>query len=241
MTTATEQEDCAKRCWLIGLAVAVVLALLLMLFGVGFLMSLFIGILAFVAVGEALLYFWCREAPVVTRAPAAPVAAPVESQPMVEAKPAPEAKVEPEAKAEPATVQSDVETPAAAVVKATTALPGQAELAERKGSWKYEGGAAVPAAAAAEGRAPGAVDAARGGKADNLKKIKGVGPKLEGVLNGVGVYHFDQIAAWSEADVAWADENLVGFKGRVSRDDWVAQAKILASGGETEFSKRTKP
>ena len=61
------------------------------------------------------------------------------------------------------------------------------------------------------------------------------------MLNGVGVYHFDQIAAWSEADVAWADENLVGFKGRVSRDDWVAQAKILAGGGETEFSKRTKP
>lgn len=70
--------------------------------------------------------------------------------------------------------------------------------------------------------------------------IKGVGPKLEGVLNGLGFYHFDQIAAWSGDEVAWADQNLVGFKGRVSRDDWVGQAQALASGAETEFSRRAK-
>jgi predicted flap endonuclease-1-like 5' DNA nuclease len=54
----------------------------------------------------------------------------------------------------------------------------------------------------------------------------------------MGYYHFDQIAAWTDKEVAWVDENLQGFKGRVSRDNWVDQAKILASGGETEFSKR---
>lgn len=67
-----------------------------------------------------------------------------------------------------------------------------------------------------------------GGSADDLKKIKGIGPKLEGVLNAQGIYHFHQIAAWSDSDVAWADEHLVGFKGRVSRDNWVGQARVLA-------------
>ena len=54
----------------------------------------------------------------------------------------------------------------------------------------------------------------------------------------MGFYHFDQIAAWSDDEVAWVNANLKGFKGRVSRDNWVEQAKILAAGGETEFSKR---
>jgi len=69
--------------------------------------------------------------------------------------------------------------------------------------------------------------AARGGKADDLKKIKGVGPKLEKELHAAGVFHFDQIAGWSAAEVAWADQHLVSFKGRVSRDNWVSQAKEL--------------
>ncbi len=76
--------------------------------------------------------------------------------------------------------------------------------------------------------------------ADDLKQIKGVGPKLEKMLNDMGFYHFDQIAKWSAGDIAWADENLVGFKGRVSRDDWAGQAKLLAEGKDTEFSARVK-
>ncbi|MFU8882928.1 MAG: fused NADH-quinone oxidoreductase subunit E/endonuclease, partial [Rhodobacterales bacterium] len=76
------------------------------------------------------------------------------------------------------------------------------------------------------------------GKADDLKQIKGVGPKLEKTLHSMGFFHFDQIAGWSDAQIAWVDENLTGFKGRASRDAWVDQAKVLASGGETDFSKR---
>jgi predicted flap endonuclease-1-like 5' DNA nuclease len=99
--------------------------------------------------------------------------------------------------------------------------------------------APAPAMAAPAGAAkPLTLSAARGGQADDLKKIKGVGPKLEAMLHGMGFYHFDQIANWTAAEVAWVDENLEGFKGRVSRDGWVAQAKILAAGGETEFSQR---
>ena len=70
---------------------------------------------------------------------------------------------------------------------------------------------------------------ARGGKPDDLKKISGIGPKLEKELNGAGVFHFDQIANWTEKEIAWADENLVSFKGRISRDNWVSQAKELAT------------
>lgn len=78
------------------------------------------------------------------------------------------------------------------------------------------------------------------GEADDLKMIKGVGPKLEALLHSLGFFHFDQIAKWTEAEVAWVDENLTGFKGRVSRDDWVAQARLLAAGEQTEFSKKVK-
>ena len=112
---------------------------------------------------------------------------------------------------------------------------------------------AVPVAAAAPapapapamsvpagGTKPAVLAAPKGGKPDDLKKIKGVGPKLEAMLHGMGFYHYDQVANWTAAEIAWVDENLEGFKGRVSRDGWVAQAKILAAGGETEFSKRVE-
>lgn len=89
-----------------------------------------------------------------------------------------------------------------------------------------------------EGKRPEALTAARAGGADDLKKIKGIGPKLEQLCNELGFYHFDQIAGWSADEVIWVNANLAGFKGRVSRDNWVEQAKLLASGAETEFSKR---
>ncbi len=65
------------------------------------------------------------------------------------------------------------------------------------------------------------------GKADDLKQISGVGPKLEKTLNGLGFWHFSQIAAWKKADVAIVDDEL-SFKGRIERDDWIKQAKALA-------------
>ncbi len=86
---------------------------------------------------------------------------------------------------------------------------------------------------------PRTMKAARKAGADDLKKIKGVGPKLEQTLNELGFYHYDQVAKWTEAEIAWVD-NRLKFKGRIQRDDWIEQAKKLASGEETEFSKRVK-
>ncbi len=91
-----------------------------------------------------------------------------------------------------------------------------------------------------EGSKPALLDAPEGGKPDDLKQIKGIGPKLEKVCHSIGVYHFHQIASWTDEEVAWADANLVGFRGRVSRDNWVSQAKVLADGGDTEFSSRVE-
>ena len=89
-----------------------------------------------------------------------------------------------------------------------------------------------PAPVAAGGK-PALMDAPRDGGADDLKRISGVGPKLEGMLNDLGVWHFDQIAAWGPREIAWVDDNLDGFNGRIERDDWVSQARALADGSRT--------
>jgi len=97
----------------------------------------------------------------------------------------------------------------------------------------------APAAAAVEEKAPETLKQARGGKPDDLKKLKGVGPKLEATLHELGFFHFDQVASWGPEEVAWVDSRLK-FKGRIERDGWIEQAKLLASGEDTEFSKRVE-
>ncbi|CTQ50701.1 50S ribosomal protein L21 [Jannaschia donghaensis] len=83
--------------------------------------------------------------------------------------------------------------------------------------------------AVAPGSKPGnLLDEARGGKADDLKKISGVGPKLEGVLHENGVFHFDQISAWGPDEIAYMDDRL-SFKGRIERDGWIDQATKFAA------------
>ncbi len=88
---------------------------------------------------------------------------------------------------------------------------------------------AAPVAAESTGTRPARLDTPRGGTPDDLKRIKGIGPKLEALCNRLGFWHFEQIAGWSADEIAWVDANLEAFKGRVTRDDWVAQARILAA------------
>ncbi len=126
-------------------------------------------------------------------------------------KPVPEAKAEPKPEPKPEPVQ-----------KEATAKPVEALNAKPS--------------ADADGK-PVGLSEPRGGKKDDLKRIKGVGPKIEGTLNELGIYHFDQIAEWSEGTVDWIN-GFLSFKGRVQRENWIAQAKALASGEDTEFSKR---
>ena len=233
-----KKSSCQIACWAMGAAAGFVAFVMLMALGDwGFIQAVFGAAVVFVVLGGLLSWILCKPLPPLgsvqaglkeaeeTSTPAPAAAAPA-SAPV--AAPAATPAAAPAAPASPA-----------AVVKSGTLLEGESELAARKGEWTY-GGAETDQAAPAEGAKPATLTAARGGKADNLKEIKGVGPKLEKMLNGMGFYHFDQIAAWTAAELAWVDENLSGFKGRASRDNWVDQAKILASGGETEFSKRVE-
>ena len=84
---------------------------------------------------------------------------------------------------------------------------------------------------------PKGLSAARGGKADNLLRISGIGPKNESILHGLGIFHFDQIATWTSTEVSWVDDHL-RFNGRIAREEWIHQAGLLAAGKEDEFMRK---
>ena len=144
------------------------------------------------------------------------------------------------APATPAKGRAKEPKPAKGKAADSTGVTVQEARAESKAAPKAKAGAAPRAAASPKAAKPGGLAKARGGKPDDLKQIKGVGPKLEKLLNSLGFFHFDQIAEWSASELAWVDDNLEGFKGRASRDRWIDQAKVLAKGGQTEFSGRVK-
>jgi predicted flap endonuclease-1-like 5' DNA nuclease len=74
---------------------------------------------------------------------------------------------------------------------------------------------------------PHLLDAPRGGVADDLTALKGVGAKLADALNEFGIYHYDQIAALDEDGIAWLDEQQKGFRMIAARYDLVAQARAM--------------
>lgn len=80
---------------------------------------------------------------------------------------------------------------------------------------------------------PGAI-----GAPDSLLQIKGLGPKLNTLLTGLGITRFDQIAAWGPDEVAKVDAHLGAFKGRIERDSWIEQAGLLARGAIAEFEAK---
>lgn len=83
--------------------------------------------------------------------------------------------------------------------------------------------------------------APRGGKGDDLGLIWGVADKLADRLNAMGIWHFDQIAAWTPANVAWFEAQIDGFKGRVMRDKWIEQCQKLATGWRPDSDVGERP
>lgn len=73
---------------------------------------------------------------------------------------------------------------------------------------------------------------------DDLTRIKGLGPKLAALLQSLGITRFEQIAAWSDADVDRIDAQLGNFQGRIRRDNWIEQARFLATGDTAGFEGR---
>jgi len=86
---------------------------------------------------------------------------------------------------------------------------------------------------------PESIDAPMNGEIEDLKEISGIGIKIEEVLHSLGIYHFEQIAKWTPENVEWI-ENYLTLKGRIKKEEWINQAKLLSSGGQTEFSKKVR-
>lgn len=165
------------------------------------------------------------------RAAAAPKPAPAAPATAVAPPPAPPPPPRPQAP-----VVEPVPAPPAVAPTGDFALPAEIAAAAVAPTIAPED-AARAADADAVGTRPLALATPLGGKADDLKRIKGIGPQNERKLHGLGVYHFAQIAAWSAENAKWAG-SFMAFPGRIEREDWIAQAKILATGAETAFSKR---
>jgi predicted flap endonuclease-1-like 5' DNA nuclease len=185
------------------------------------------------------------------------VVKPVEPKPVarIEVRPAVTRPATPSAVAKPvvsAAVKPAVAKPAAKAgarpitLAATTgaARPAAKPAAAKKTAHKPAPAApraaatAVAAALPAAGKLsrPKGLTGARGGKADNLQRISGVGPKNEKVLHSLGFFHFDQIAEWTAQQIDWVDDHLK-FGGRIKREEWVRQARLLADGKEAEFTR----
>ena len=75
------------------------------------------------------------------------------------------------------------------------------------------------------------------GEADDLGRIKGIGPKLSARLKELGVYHYQQIADWTPEQLAAVDSQLGQFQGRPERDQWQSQARLLASGDVKAYER----
>ncbi len=139
-----------------------------------------------------------------------------------------DAYVEPEPLRAPPVAATPVAEPVAAYVEPEPAAPVAFSAPPLA--------AAAPIAAAAIGLTAIGIPAAIGA-ADDLELIKGIGPKLNGVLNGLGVHRFDQIANWTAGDVDKVDDHLDAFKGRIGQEEWIPQAKLLAAGNHSEWQR----
>lgn len=100
------------------------------------------------------------------------------------------------------------------------------------------GGMAEVIAAAVYEETATAVSDAPPAAADDLTRIKGLGPKLSALLAQLGVMSFAQIAAWTDADIAAIDPKLGAFAGRPTRDQWVEQARLLAQGDKAAYENK---
>ena len=102
-----------------------------------------------------------------------------------------------------------------------------------------ETASAAPDAAAATITTLSTAKVVRSAEVDDLKRIRGVGVLIEKRLNSIGIVSYGQIADWTNDDIGRVSATM-DFQGRIERENWVEQARILSAGGETEFSRRVK-
>ncbi|WP_415184142.1 endonuclease [Phaeovulum sp.] len=264
---AEMDTGCRGKGWTGGAFAGLLVAVFLLTIShFSFMSALFLGVITFGLFGSFLVWAFCDghddlapmsaamppAAPVATRLPQAEPVRPVPASAPPHAPP-PAAAVKP--MAEPAKPQTDkapvtpakpVETPAPKALETAAKDASAVKPATAKVKVPVKAAAAKPAKKRApsetveSGKKPRALKAPRKGVADDLKVIEGIGPVLERLCNELGIYHFDQIAKWGAAEVEWMDGNLKGFRGRVTRDKWVAQAKLIGEEGINAFLIRAK-
>lgn len=225
---------------------------------VGFLGSALFGVIVFLFLAYLFAYIFAQPAKATHGAPeraSSPVAAsPVAASPVVvtaaatfaqtdspavETTPAPKsAKPAAKSAAKPAATSAKAEPKAPAAKSSAKAAKAPVDKATAKPAAKSA--AKSDAAIGTVGTAPATLSAPRGGKADDLKIIEGVGPAMEKLVNSLGFYHYDQIANWTADEVAWVDSHMKTFRGRIVRDKWQAQAKLIISEGVDAFLIRAK-
>ena len=232
--------------WVVAAGAGLVAAAVALFVGnLSYSQSGFIGIAILLLVGLVLGMYWgsaaVAPATPATAQPMMPAAEPTASLPVMPAPVLPASVLATPIMAEAAPaafVSAPMADTAASAKAARVAVP---KAASKPGVAKI---AAKPAAAKVakvkQPDGPLRLSAPRKGKADDLKEIEGIGPALEKLCNSLGFYHFDQIAGWSEADVAWVDANMKTFKGRIVRDKWISQSKIILSEGLEAFRVRAQ-
>ncbi len=230
MTDAADQ-NCARTCWLTGAAGGLLAGLLLAFMArMSFGLATVIGLVIAVALGSFLVWAFCtgrRDEPAeragLTGLPPAPSTQLAATEPgrgaaasVTEPLPISETSASGRAPLRPRTATRLARAPAATAVRGGARTTGLvAAVSKTKAPVRMT--------------QPETLTAPRGGRADDLKQIVGIGPALERLLNEAGVWHFDQIASWKARDIAFIDSRIKGFRGRITRDGWVAQARDLAA------------
>lgn len=217
MEWQTEEGRCRLTCWAAAVAVGLVAYLLFDAVRLGLLAPL-LGLVALGLAGLVLTQAICA-------ARAAGATADAQS---------PDAVFVPQAA--PAPGPGGAQRLARAGGGAMASMPppdaATAEWDEAQESGSTAATSAVAYEAPAELAAPALLDAPRGGQADDLQAIGGIGPRVSEALNDLGVWHLDQIAAWTPANLAWVEAQVPTLRGRAERDDWVGQAKALSARDE---------
>lgn len=222
-----ERKVCNRNCWILGAIAGVVV--LLFTSGIGdrgFFTGLFLGLLTFGMFGATLVWLLCADRPELSQSDDI-VSAQDWRREALDSEP--ETMLVPASLSEPVTGASQMPImagamPAAKPAAATAPVVEAAPVAAKPAPTPKPAPAKAAAAKAEE-------------PADDLRRIKGVGPKLSDWLRENGVTRFAQIAAWDAATVADFAHRLGRMGGRIETDDWVGQARLLAEGHQTEHSR----
>lgn len=237
--------NCTRNCWIAGAILGFLVWIITA--GIGPLRwyeGLFLGLVAAGLMGCFLIWLLCDDTPAETAekwrpSPLSPDGAALQPQQAASATGPVAGSEQPARPSEAVGPAGDAQLQGGGAARSMSGRNDiYAGAQARSGAAGDEEAAPEPAAKSAGIAEPAGTEIAT--ESDDLKKIKGVGPKLEELLHENGVIRYAQIAGWGEAEMDHFAELIGRMGGRIRSDDWVGQARILARGGDTEFSRRVE-